>query len=59
MQPDLIPIPPETTKNFLFRGHCATTGIEDAQRIVQVARKNDVVLRFTPPRGLQNRVPFA
>jgi len=43
MQPDLIPIPAERTENSLLHGHCATTGIENAQRVLRVARKNDVV----------------
>ena len=60
MQPDLIPAPAERTESFSLRGRCATTGIEDAQRVVRVARKNDVVERFTLPRGrLEDHVPFA
>lgn len=60
MQPDLIPTPAERTEDFSLRGRCATTGIEDAQRVVRVARKNNVVERFALPRGcLEDHVPFA
>jgi hypothetical protein len=52
MQPDLIPTPAERTEVFLLRGRYAATVIKDAQRVVQVARENDVVERFTLPCAL-------
>ena len=60
MQPDLIPTPAERTEGFSLRWRCTTTGVEDAQRVVRVASKYDVVKRFTLPGGrLQDRIPFA
>jgi hypothetical protein len=47
MQPVLIPIPAERIENFSLRGRCASTGIKNMQRVVRVARENDVVERFT------------
>ena len=60
MQPDLILIPAERTENISLRGRCATTGVEDAQCVIRVARENDVIERFTLPRScLQDRIPSA
>lgn len=60
MQPDLIPTPAERTEGFSLRRRCTTTGVEDAQRVFRVACENDVVERFTLPRGrLHDRVPIA
>ena len=51
MQPDLIPTPVERTEGISLRERCATTGVEDAQRVVRVAGKDHVVERFTLPCG--------
>ena len=59
MQPDLILSPAERTEDFSLCGGCATSSIEDAERVVRVARENDVVERFTLPRGcLEDHVSF-
>jgi hypothetical protein len=60
MQPDLVLTPAERTEDFSFRACCASTGREGAQRVIRVARKNDVVERFALPCGcLEDQVPFA
>jgi len=43
MYPDIAPIPPECTKDFLLFRCCPAACIHDAQCVVRMAREDDVV----------------
>ena len=43
MYPDIAPIPPERTKDFLLFRCCPAACIQDVQCVVRMAREDDVV----------------
>ena len=46
MQPHLVPAPPERAESFSLCGRCTAACVEDVQRVIGVARENDVVELF-------------